>query len=786
MRSNKAITTLAIAAAVISLVLLSLSATAANGFAENKGQVHDQLRKPNPAVRYLLNGPGMNVQLRRDGFAYDTYVVEEVNGGWEMANGAVAYRFHRIDVLFVQGNAHAEVVAEGASEDYSNHYTDVTGEDGALFVRSFSTITYVDVWPHIDVRFHSTADGFKYDVVVHPGGDARDARFSVQGATIGEGMNGELLFSWAGGSLEERIPESWVEAHGKRQAVAVQYHVLGDAEFGFDAGTYQHGTLVIDPTPDLYWSTYYGGTSTDHLSAVAMDGAGAAYASGGTQSTASIATAGAHDAVFTGSQNALLVKMNGNGTRAWATYYGGSGYTSAGACAYGAGVVWIGGRTESVSAIATAGAWQPSRDALSADAFLAKFNLSGVRLYATYLGGRDVDAVHDMAVDASGWVAVAGSTASDNVIATVGAADVSYGGNTDGFLARFTPAGVRAWGTYIGGAASDRANGVALSAGGAIAVCGTTASASGIASAGAWDTALSGTDDAFLASYSSGGTRQWSTYFGGTGSENGADCAWNGSGALALCGYTNSTAGIATAGAQQTVFGGGMDAMLASFTTSAGTRNWGTYAGGTCWDEFTGISYGIGQWVLGGETCSAGMATAGAYDTTHDWHDLLISGYNGTGARLHATYLGYAEPEYSSGIVAGGNLVYVVGETHTPGTFATAGAHQVAYGGGLSDGILARLNLTPAVAMPLGGGSNETTGLEVRVANERVVLLKNNADDAAGVLLVHDASGRMVHTQQWPGNTPSVELPVGISTGPMLVVLVEEDGTRRVARCAVP
>src|SRR3990170_4453741 len=38
------------------------------GFVENKGQLRDQIGKPNTAVKYLLNLPGLNVQLRATGF----------------------------------------------------------------------------------------------------------------------------------------------------------------------------------------------------------------------------------------------------------------------------------------------------------------------------------------------------------------------------------------------------------------------------------------------------------------------------------------------------------------------------------------------------------------------------------------------------------------------------------------------------------------------------------------------------------------------------------------------
>ncbi|MFZ4561312.1 MAG: hypothetical protein ACOYOD_14045, partial [Saprospiraceae bacterium] len=47
------------------------------GFEENKGQFYDQNGNPNPAVKYLIRQPGLNVQLRATGFSYDTYVVEK-------------------------------------------------------------------------------------------------------------------------------------------------------------------------------------------------------------------------------------------------------------------------------------------------------------------------------------------------------------------------------------------------------------------------------------------------------------------------------------------------------------------------------------------------------------------------------------------------------------------------------------------------------------------------------------------------------------------------------------
>ena len=35
------------------------------GFTENKGQITDQKEKSNPAVQYLLNSNGLNVQIKK-------------------------------------------------------------------------------------------------------------------------------------------------------------------------------------------------------------------------------------------------------------------------------------------------------------------------------------------------------------------------------------------------------------------------------------------------------------------------------------------------------------------------------------------------------------------------------------------------------------------------------------------------------------------------------------------------------------------------------------------------
>lgn len=46
-------------------------------FFENKGQIINQDGKENPAVKYLFNGNGLNVQIKKEGFSYDVYEVKK-------------------------------------------------------------------------------------------------------------------------------------------------------------------------------------------------------------------------------------------------------------------------------------------------------------------------------------------------------------------------------------------------------------------------------------------------------------------------------------------------------------------------------------------------------------------------------------------------------------------------------------------------------------------------------------------------------------------------------------
>src|SRR5690606_10516880 len=111
------------------------------------------------------------------------------------------------------------------------------------------------------------------------------------------------------------------------------------------------------------------------------------------------------------------------------------------------------GTSDSNSGIAAAGHQNVYGGGID-DAYLVKFDNSGLRLWATYYGGASEDWGQSCAVDAFGNIYLAGVTESNSGIASAGHQN-TLAGVYDAYLAKFDNAGVRLWATYYGGSLLD-------------------------------------------------------------------------------------------------------------------------------------------------------------------------------------------------------------------------------------------------------------------------------------------------------------------------------------------
>jgi hypothetical protein len=336
------------------------------------------------------------------------------------------------------------------------------------------------------------------------------------------------------------------------------------------AGGSSDGYLAkFDSTGSRLWATYYGTDSLDDVctNGLTTDVSGNVFITGSTSSITSVFSVGAWQAVNNGGTDCYLAKFDNAGNRLWATFYGGTGYDlPTGVATDLSGNVYLSGYTSSASSIASAGAFMTTYGGAT-DAFLAKFDNSGNRLWGTYYGDASLDYGEAVRTDISGNVYLTGRTLSTSGIASAGAYQVTNAGGADAYLAKFDNSGNRLWATYYGGNNGDYAVCLTTDATGNIYLSGWTGSTTGIATPGAFQTVAGGGYDAFLAQFSPSGSRMWATYYGDTAFDQAFSLSSDGTGGVYMTGLTKSpSATLVTTGAHQTVFGGGTtDAFLAKF-----------------------------------------------------------------------------------------------------------------------------------------------------------------------------------------------------------------------------
>jgi len=194
------------------------------------------------------------------------------------------------------------------------------------------------------------------------------------------------------------------------------------------------------------------------------------------------------------------------------------------------GNVYVTGYTASADFPVTPNAPQANFGGGAYDAFVAKLDANGALVQSTFLGGSNIDVANAIAIDAAGGAHVAGFTCSPDfpVVAAfqpqLAGMPIGCFAAQDAFVTRVAPGGLGwSWSTYFGGNGKDAANAISIDAQGRIAIAGVTASSDLPVSGAALMGAQGGTD-AFVARIVAG-TPEYSTYFGGSGDDEGLGIA---------------------------------------------------------------------------------------------------------------------------------------------------------------------------------------------------------------------------------------------------------------------
>jgi hypothetical protein len=632
-------------------------------FEENKGQTDSR-------ARFIARGSGYSVYLAENEAVFSLRHSSRIDGN-EIEGGPKRRATNtnwESDVVRMQFAGGAEQPHIGGVDPTSMKTNYYIGKNEFEQVPNYKKVEYKNIYKDIDAVFYSTPDNqLEYDLNLLPNADPGQIAIRFDGAeSVRIAEDGGLEVMTANTTLVNKKPFAYQIIAGDLRQIDAEYEISGSSEVSFKLGAYDTSMpLTIDPV--LHYLTYVGGgTSSDTSFEIAADAAGNAYIVGSTSST---------DFPIPGSRNAddesgvFVGKINPDGTAfEYLTILEGTdddfGFgiaVDAGGNAYVAG-------DASRDFPATDDAFDNVHGTLNnSDAFAAKLDPNGEIVYATFLGGADLDRAFDIAVDAGGKAYVAGETFSNVGFPTKN----RYQGC--GFLFPESLDSVDAFLTVLNSTGSD--------------ITYSTCIGGSVTADVAFSVAVDGASNAYLTGEAKGGN-------------------------------------FPTKNAAQPSSGGGTDAFVAKFNPSLSGNDsliYSTYLGGGGTERALSIAVASnGTAAITGVTGSSNFPLQNAIDTTNQINEAFIAQYNASGTKLNSTFLGGSDQDEGSAIALGnGGTIYVAGSTLS-NNFPMATPFQ-ATRAGVRDAFVAKIrfgiNNNPGVSSSsyLGGAGNEfSNGIAVR------------------------------------------------------------------------
>jgi hypothetical protein len=402
------------------------------------------------------------------------------------------------------------------------------------------------------------------------------------------GGTGFLFSTYVGGTSTETFGGLAVGPKG-------DIYLTGSTEsvdFPLTTNTYQNKlenaaffnafVVWINSSQQLAYASYIGGsTASDTANAIAVDPQGRMWITGGAQST-DFPTVAPLQSGLNGSfsQDIFIAgfdpSQSGTATLIYSTYLGGTSWdTGRGIAVAADGTIWVAAGTYSFDAPVVS-PFQTNYGG-GGDAYVVHVDptqgTNGL-LYATFLGGNNLEEARSIALDPAGPVIVSGYTVSNNFPVTSNALQPVYGGNTDAFISILKPTvgsnQQLVYSTYFGGAGADVTFDMKRDSSGILYFAGMTQSPGLPATSGALQSAYDGTMDAFVlrlnpAKAGSTGV-DYFTYLGSPGVQIGYGVDFDSAGNVYLVGSTTGPIFDPLNGAAFTTPPGKTDAFVAEFS----------------------------------------------------------------------------------------------------------------------------------------------------------------------------------------------------------------------------
>jgi hypothetical protein len=579
----------------------------------------------------------------------------------------------RLSMRLADSNPLAKASSLEPFESRINYFL---GNDPSRWLRGIPTYgkaRYQSVYPGVDLVYYGNGEQLEYDFVVAPYADpGRIALRFPEARRLRLDRDGALLITARRGTLQFHKPVAYQEVNGRRIAVAGRYTISGD-RVGFELAQYDKTRrLVIDPT--LSFSVYLGGGKTDEVHAITADSSSNAYVTGFTQSmdfpTQRAPGSSVYQPSLIGQTAAFLTKFNSAGSIVFSTYFGGTDVgsnTRADAIARdSSGNIYIAGRTDSNALPVTPDAPQSTRRGTTshANAFVTKFNASGIVSSSTYLGGTGNttagciagDEAHGLAVDSvTGNVYVTGSTDSSDFPGSPGTPACKAGFVLGLNFGRTQPI---LFARLIGAqnfTAHNSGNGIAIDQAATTCLPGSPSSPAGINLYVAGQVSTTDNGDVYAGKFDSSGKACYEMTVAGSSTDTGNSIAVDATGNAYIAGASASANFPVTADAKQGTFGGARapgDALVVKLGPT-GTTLYASFLGGSSFDQANGIALDPqGNVSIAGQTQSTDFPTVNPFPFPYagGW-DVFVARFDGTFAtEFYATFIGGSSDDFGIGL----------------------------------------------------------------------------------------------------------------------------------------
>lgn len=282
--------------------------------------------------------------------------------------------------------------------------------------------------------------------------------------------------------------------------------------------------------------------------------------------------------------------------------------------------------------------------------------------------------------------------------------------------------------TFIGGTNMDYSYGIKVHSNGNYSIAGHTYSNDfPTGPVGTYDATFNDFKDIFVTQFlESGASFVYSTYIGGSGSDDCFAMAIDGSDNIYLTGASNSSNYPVTSGAFQFVKNSGNDVIVTKLNSTGTALVYSTFIGHSGNDVAYGIDVdGSGNAYICGYSDSQLYPTANPVQqwlAAANYTDAIVTKLNATGTALvYSTYLGGYVDDYARDIFVHndgiGDYAYVVGYTYST-SFPTTGAYQATLAGGC-DAFLVKFEPNGTIGFSTYyGGTNDDWATTVVVRDD--------------------------------------------------------------------